>query len=102
MQLHVGSKPPPPLDVHAVVIELSVLLELSDICTFGPILVALLQDQVPDRSLKSLTYKIDHNILNIAPTGKYDLSMDLSDCVEYEFLIYYNIDFETLSLISFK
>ena len=77
-----------------MVIKLS---DLSDICTFGPILKALLQDQMSDRSLKSPLYNIDHNILNKAPTGKYDLCMDLSDCVEYEFSIYYNIGFETLS-----
>ncbi len=46
-----------------VVIKLSVLSDLSDICTFGPILKALLQDQMPDRSLKSLPYTIDHKIL---------------------------------------
>ena len=78
-----------------MVIKLS---DLSDICTFGAILKALLQDrQMSDRSLKSLPYIIDHKILNIAPTGKYDLSVDLSDCVEYDFSIYYNIGFENLS-----
>ncbi len=34
-----------------------------------------------DRSLKSLSYNIDHKILNIALTGKYDLSMDLCQIV---------------------
>ncbi len=77
-----------------MVIKLS---DLSDICTFGPILKALVQDQMSDRSLKSLSYNIDHKILNIAPTGQYDLSMDMPDCVEYEFSIYYNIGFETSS-----
>ena len=72
-----------------VVIKLSVLSDPSDTCTFGAILKALLQDRMSDRSLKSL--------LNIAQTGKYDLSIDLSDWVEYEFSIYYNIGFETLS-----
>ena len=80
----------------SVVIKLLVLSDLSDICTFGPILKALLQDQMSDRSLKSLPYKIYHKILNIAPTGKYDLSMDLSHCVEYEFSMYYCIALETL------
>ena len=55
-----------------------------------------------DRSLKGLPYKIDHKIFNIATTGKYDLSMDLPDCVEHEFSIYYNIGFETFSENSFK
>ena len=50
-----------------------------------------------NRSLKSLPYNIDHKILNIAARTKYDLSMDFSDCVEYEFLIYYNMGFEILS-----
>ncbi len=80
-----------------MVIKSSVLSDLSDIYPFGPTLKALLQDQMSDRSLESLPYNIDHNILNIAPTGKYDLSIDLSDCVGYEFSIYYNMDFETLS-----
>ncbi len=75
----------------SVVIKLSVLSDLSDICTFGPILKALLQEQMSDRSLKNLLYNIDHKILNIPPTEKYDLSLDLSDCEEYEFSIYYNI-----------
>ncbi len=79
---------------NAVVIKLSVLSDLSDICTFGPIPKALMQDQMSDKSLKSLPYNIDHKILNIALTGKYDLSMDLSDCIEYEF---YHIGFENLS-----
>ncbi len=35
-------------------------------------------------AIESLPYNIDHKIL----TGKYDLSMDLSNCVEYEFSIY--------------
>ena len=83
--------------IRPVVIKLSVLSDLSDICTFGPILKALLQDQMSDRSLKSLHYNIDHKILNTAPTGSYDLSIDLSDCVKYEFSIYYNIGFESLS-----
>ena len=43
----------------AVVIKLS---DLSDIFTFGPILEALLQDQMSDRNLKSLPYNIDHKI----------------------------------------
>ena len=77
-----------------MVIKLS---DLSDICTFGPILEALLQVQMSDRSLKNLPCNIGHKILIIAPPGKYDLSMDLSDCVEYEFPIYYNKGFETLS-----
>ena len=81
----------------AVVIKLSVPSDLSDICNFGPILKVLLQDQMSDRSLKSLLHNIDQKIHNIALTEKYDLSMDLSDCVEYEFSIYYNIGFETLS-----
>ena len=33
---------------------------------------------------------------HIAPTEKYDLSMDLSDCVDYGFSIYYSIGFDTL------
>ncbi len=83
---------------NAVVIKLSVLSDLSDICIFCPILEALLQVQMSDRSLKNLPYNnTGHKILNIAPTGKYDLSMDLSDCVDCEFPIYYNIGFETLS-----
>ena len=84
-------------DILSVVIKLSVLSDLSDICTFGPILKALLQDQMSDRSLESLPYNIDHKILNIAPTGKYDLSMDLSDSVECEFSIHFNIGLETSS-----
>ncbi len=75
-----------------MVIKLSVLSDLLDICTFGPILKALLQDQMSDRSLKTFPYNIDHKILNIAPTGRYDLSMDLSECVEYRFAIFYNIE----------
>ena len=74
-----------------VVIKLSVLSDLSDICPFGPIPKALLQDQMSNRSLKSLLYNIDHKTINIAPTGKYYLSMDLSDGVEYEFSIYCNM-----------
>ena len=82
------------LNIHSacksVVIKLWVLSDLSDICIFGPILKALLRDQMSDGSRKSLPYNIDHKILNMAPTGKYDLSMDFSDCdcVEYEFSIY--------------
>ncbi len=77
---------------------MSVLSDVSDICTFGMILKALLQDQMSD-SLKSIPYNIDHKILNIAPTEKYDISMYLSDCIDYAFSIYYSIGFETLGPI---
>ena len=52
---------------------------MDGICTFGPTLKALLQDKMSHRSQESLPYNIDHKLLNKAPTGKYDLSMDLSD-----------------------
>ncbi len=40
-----------------------------------------------DRSLNSSSFIFGHKILTIAPTEKYDLSMDLSDRVKYRFPI---------------